>query len=173
MKVAIYCRISNESQNLYNQKMELAGYAHKKGWGYDIYEELASTRDTRPVKQELLNQIRLGVEYDAILIMWFDRWARNYNELIQDMHELLKRDVKFISVGDNININSKTGKETLKLLMAFYRFELDKISERTKLGLKRAKAEGKIVGRPKGSKDKYKRKTDGYFRREENKRKES
>jgi DNA invertase Pin-like site-specific DNA recombinase len=169
-KVAIYSRISNKSQDLYNQKMKLAAYAHERNWIFDMYEETESTRNTRPTKQELLNQIRLGVKYDAILIYSFDRWARNYNELIQDIHELMNRGIKFISVGDGLDISTESGKESLKLLTAFYKFELDKITERTKLGLERAKMEGKILGRPMGSKDKTKRKTIGYIEREEIKR---
>lgn len=169
-KVAIYCRISTNSQTLYNQKMVLAEYAHKRNWEFDIYEEIESTKNTRPVKYSLMEQIRLGVKYDAVIVQWFDRWARDYHELICDLKELTKYNIQFISVGDRINISTKTGKEALRLLMAFYKFELSKISERTKLGLLRAKEEGKLTGRPKGAKDRAKRKTAGYFEREARKR---
>ncbi len=169
-KIAIYCRISTSSQNLYNQKIVLAEYAHANNFDYDIYEETESTRNTRPIKQELLTQIRLGAKYSSILVYSFDRWARDYHELLFDIKELTKHGIGFISIGDDININTEIGKEALKLLMAFYKFELDKISERTKLGMIRAKAEGKVVGRPHGSKDKFKRDSGGYILREKNKR---
>jgi len=72
-KVAIYCRISTKTQNLYNQKLILAEYAHKNNYDFDIFEEIESTRNTRPVKQSLLNHIRSGAIYDSIIVYSFDR----------------------------------------------------------------------------------------------------
>jgi len=169
-KVAIYCRVSTQFQNIYNQKLELSQYAHERNYEFDIFEEISSTKTTRPIKQNIMTQIRLGVKYDAVIIYSFDRWARDYHELICDIKELLKHNISFISVSDNIDLSKKSGKEALKLLGAFYKFEINKISERTIQGLKRAKAEGKILGRPSGSKDKLKRSNVNYILREKKKR---
>jgi DNA invertase Pin-like site-specific DNA recombinase len=59
----------------------------------------------------------------------------------------------------------------LNIIDAFAEFERSLISERTKEGLNRAKSQGKQLGRPKGSKDKNKRRKSGYIFREANKRK--
>jgi putative DNA-invertase from lambdoid prophage Rac len=64
-----------------------------------------------------------------------------------------------------------SGKLHFQILSAFAEFERELIRERTIQGILRLKAKGyKFTGRPKGSKDRKKRKTDGYFEREEKKR---
>ncbi len=162
--IAIYCRVSLEKQNIDTQRFILSKYAKERGFEYDIYEDVESTKKTRNMKQTLLNKIRSGVKYKAVVVQYLDRWARNYSEMLQDFYELNDKGIEFISIGDNIVI-SNNNTDQIRLLAAFYRFERDLIAERTKMGIERARAEGKTIGRPFGSKDKKKRKTIGYFLR--------
>ena len=53
-KYALYCRISTVDQTNLNQLVRLEEYAKTKGWKYDVFEEVESTRKTRPVKQALI-----------------------------------------------------------------------------------------------------------------------
>ena len=170
MKVAIYTRVSTSEQTTENQKIRLKEFADSKEWQYDIYEEVMSSRKTRPVKQELLNKLRNGV-YDAVVVYKLDRWARSSTELILETKELLDKGIPFISVSDNLDFSTATGKLHFQILSAFAEFERELIRERTIEGLRRAKSQGKQVGRPKGSKDSKQRRKSGYILREAGKRK--
>ena len=169
-KIAIYCRVSTTEQTTSNQRLSLEKYSKEKGYEYDVYEEVMSSRKTRPVKQELLNKLRKG-EYEAVLVYKLDRWARSSSELIMDVAELVKKGIGFISISDNLDFTSATGKLHFQILSAFAEFERELIRERTIEGLKRVKSQGKILGRPEGAKDKSKRKKSGYILREAEKRK--
>jgi putative DNA-invertase from lambdoid prophage Rac len=169
-KVAIYCRVSTNQQDTLNQEIRLTEFASEKKWEFDIFREVESTRKSRPVKQELLAKIR-RCEYDAIVIYKLDRYARSSTELILEVKEILEKGVAFISVCDNLDFSSATGKLHFQILSAFAEFERELIRERTIEGLARVRKQGKSLGRPKGSKDRKKRVTSGYVLREAFKRK--
>ena len=169
-KIALYVRVSTSDQTVENQKIRLIDYAEKSGQNYDIFEEIVSTRKTRPVKQALLSRLRNN-EYAAVVVYKLDRWARSSTELILDTKELLNKGIGFISISDNLDFSSAAGKLHFAILSAFAEFERELIRERTIEGLRRAKMQGKHAGRPKGSKDTKKRKKSGYILREANKRK--
>ena len=169
-KIALYVRVSTSEQTVENQKIRLIDYAEKNGLNYDIFQEIESTRRTRPVKQALLSRLRNN-EYEAVVIYKLDRWARSSTELILDTKELLDKGIGFISISDNLDFSSAAGKLHFAILSAFAEFERELIRERTIEGLRRAKMQGKHAGRPKGSKDTKKRKKSGYILREANKRK--
>lgn len=169
--VALYCRVSlsNGSQTTENQRIRLVDFATKNNLTYDIYEEEESTRKTRPVKQALLARLRKH-EYDAVVVYKLDRWARSSTELILDTKELLDKGIGFVSISDNIDFNSASGRLYFAILSAFAEFERELIRERTLEGLRRAMMQGKRPGRPKGSKDSKKRRKSGYILREAIKR---
>ncbi len=173
-KVALYCRISlsNGKQTTENQKIRLVEFADSKGWSYDIFEEEESTRKTRPVKQALLQKLRYR-EYDSVIVYKLDRWARSSSELILDTKELLDKSVGFISVSDNLDFTTAAGKLHFQILSAFAEFERELIRERTIEGIRRAKINGKSLGRPKGSKDKKPSRKSGYILREARKKQQN
>ena len=169
-KIALYLRVSTSEQTVENQRSRLVEYAEKNGYSFDVYEETESTRKTRPVKQALLTKLRSGT-YQAVAIYKLDRWARSSTELILDTKELLDKGVGFISISDNLDFSTAAGKLHFHILSAFAEFERELIRERTLTALQRKKADGYIFqGRPKGAKDRKKRKTDGYYEREAKKR---
>lgn len=148
MKVAIYLRVSREDLNPDNQRLELERYAKAMGWDYTIFEEKESTRKTRPIKNDLL-QSALRKEYDTILVYKLDRWARSLQELINDLNLLRQNKVEFRSLGESITVNDDPRNMLMiHILGAFAEFERAIIRERTMSGLARARAEGKILGRP-------------------------
>ena len=168
-RVSLYLRVSTAEQTVENQRIRLVEYAEKNGYDYDLYEEVESTRKTRPVKQALLAKLR-NREYDAVVVFKLDRWARSSTELILDTKELLDKGIGFISISDNLDFSTAAGKLQFAILSAFAKFERELIRERTIEGLRRAKLQGKKAGRPKGSKDSKKRRKSGYILREARKR---
>lgn len=164
-RVAIYARVSTKEQTTFNQVQRLISHCHKQGYCFTIYQEKESTRKTRPVKNLLLQALRER-QYDGVVVYKLDRWARSSTELILEINELISKQVEFYSYSERLDFTSATGKLHFTILSAFAEFERELIRERTIEGLKRAKSQGKKPGRPKGSKDKTKRRTEGYLRRE-------
>ena len=165
VKTAIYCRTSKIDQNPENQRLELERYAKSMGYDYVVFEEKETTKKTRPIKNQIF-QDALNKKYDLILVWKLDRWARSMQELINDLEVLKQNKVEFRTLKENIVLdNNPTNKLMINILSSFAQFERDIIRERTMAGLERAKAQGKKLGRPKGSKDKKVRKKGGYYMR--------
>ena len=169
MKTAIYCRVSTHKQTNENQKGRLIAYAEEKGWVYDVFEEVESSRKTRPIKQELLHKLRKG-EFEQVVVYKLDRWARSSRELLLEIQELCDKGIGFLSLSDNLDFSTSAGRLHFQILAAFSEFERNLISERTIEGIARTKQQGTRLGRPKGSKDSKPRPKNGYYLRELNKR---
>ncbi len=119
MKIAIYVRVSTQEQTVENQVLRLTEYAQLKGWEFEVYSEVMSSRKTRPVKQALLAKLRQK-QYDAVLVYKLDRWARSSTELILDTKELIDKGIGFISLSDNIDFHTAAGKLHFQILSAFF-----------------------------------------------------
>ena len=153
MKYAIYVRVSRTDQILENQIMPLVEYAKRMGWEYELFKEKESTRKTRPIQWDLYNRL-LKKEFDGLLFYKLDRWARSLRELVTHMGELNDKGVNVVSLTENIDLSTATGRLMVNIISSFAEFERSIIRERTLSGLARAKAQGKTLGRPKGSKNK-------------------
>ncbi len=147
MKIAIYCRVSKRDLNPENQKLRLVEHAKLKGWDYEVFEEIESTRKTRPIKENIIKALRKG-EFDGVLIYKLDRWARSLQELIMNVTEITNRGKQFIVLTQPFDTTSSAGMLMMQILGAFAEFEREMIRERTMAGLERAKAQGKKLGRP-------------------------
>lgn len=147
MRVAVYVRVSRRDLNVDNQKLQLLSFVRSKGWSFELFEEVESTRKTRPVKFDLMSRLR-SREFDAVLVWKLDRWARSLQELIMEVNELVSRKVEFIVLTQPIDTTNASGMLFLQILGAFAEFEREMIRERTIAGLDRARASGKKLGRP-------------------------
>ncbi len=155
MKIAIYIRVSRIDLHPENQRLELERYVNAQGWDdYTIFEEMESTRKTRPIKNQIFQDAIIR-KYDMILVWKLDRWARSLQELINDFHILKQHNVKFRSIKDNIILDDDPRNMLMiQILGAFAEFEREMIRERTLSGLARARAQGKRLGRPPKAKNK-------------------
>jgi DNA invertase Pin-like site-specific DNA recombinase len=157
-KVAIYVRVSREIQTVENQIIPLTEYAKRMGYTFQVFEEQESSRKTRPIQWDLYNRL-LRKEFDGLLIYKFDRWARSTKELIEHMENLYNKGVMIYSYQENLDLSSSIGRAMLTIISAFAQLERDIIRERTLAGLARARAQGKILGRPR-LKRKYEQSTN-------------
>ncbi|KKK91045.1 hypothetical protein LCGC14_2716890 [marine sediment metagenome] len=147
MKLAIYIRVSRRDLHPENQKLQLVEYCETKGYEYQVFEEIESTRKTRPIKQGVLKLLREG-KFGGVLIWKLDRWARSLQELIGDIDDITNRNKEFIVLTQPIDTTSASGKLFMHILGAFAEFEREIIRERTMAGLDRARAKGIKLGRP-------------------------
>jgi DNA invertase Pin-like site-specific DNA recombinase len=149
MKVALYARVSMAlKQNPENQLLELRKWA--KNSNNEVIGEFideTSSKDTRPNKELVLKKMRLN-ECDGVAFWSLDRWGRTASELIFELEEFSKSGKSLISLKEGIDLSTAAGRLMANMLAIMANFERDRIRERTLLGLARAKAQGKKLGRP-------------------------
>ena len=137
-----YARVSTEDQNLDLQidALEKANCDH-------IYEEKMSGKiKERPVLEDALNFMRKG---DTLVVWKLDRLGRSLRHLIEVINQLMDSGMYFLSLQEKIDTTSTSGKLIFHIFAALAEFEREIISERTKAGLKAARARGRMGGRPK------------------------
>lgn len=149
MRAAIYVRCSTNDQSTELQRQELCGYAGTRGSSdVTIYEEkISGTHDRRPEYQRMLTDAKAG-KFDVLLIWKFDRLCRSLRNLLSTLHVLSELHIDLVSLRDNVDLSTPTGKLMLHLLGAFAEFEASLIRERVKAGIAAARRNGKRLGRP-------------------------
>ena len=134
-------RVSTEDQTPLPQVQEL-----RAAGCVQILEELASGGNrTRPVLARVLEQLRTG---DTLVVVRIDRLARSLSHLLEVIERLEAKGAHFRSLQDPIDTASPQGKFTLQVLGAAAEFERALIRERTKAGLRSARAAGRVGGNP-------------------------
>ena len=152
MKVALYARVSKAlEQNPENQLIELRAWAKRADAQVvgEFVDEISS-KDTRPQKEAVLRMLRLG-EIDSVVFWSLDRWGRSMSELVLELEEFSKTGKALISLKEGIDLSNAAGRLMANILASMANFERDRIRERTLLGLARARAQGKRLGRPRKS----------------------
>ena len=141
MKIG-YARVSTEDQNL-----DMQIDALKEAKCDHIYEEKISGKvNDRPALDKALNFMRKG---DTLVVWKLDRLGRSLRHLIEVINNLMDDGMYFMSLQENIDTTSTSGKLIFHIFAALAEFEREIISERTKGGLKAARARGRFGGRPK------------------------
>ena len=147
-----YCRVSTEAQSVDRQIDALKKYGVPEE---NIYQEkMTGTKKHRPALDELKKVLR---EDDTLVIESFSRLGRSTQNLLELLQEFQQRNIKVISLKENMDFSSATGKLTITIMAALAQFERDLLSERTKEGLAasaKRKNNGKNYGRPKADKKK-------------------
>jgi DNA invertase Pin-like site-specific DNA recombinase len=142
MTIYAYARISTDKQNI---EMQLDAL-EKHGYD-DLFQEQESSKKERPQLQSLKSKLKPG---DTFVTWKYDRVARSVIELVTLITDLKNRNINFISLTEKIDTGTPQGKLFATIMAGLGEFERDLISERTKEGLKAAKARGRLGGRPKG-----------------------
>ena len=153
MRTAIYARVSTTDQSTESQLLDLRRYVADRGWqifNEYIDEGISGTKDSRPALNKLMNDARKR-RFDVMLVWRFDRFARSTRHLINALEEFKNLGIDFVSFQENIDTSSPLGSAIFTIISAVAQLERDIISERVKAGLRRAKKNGKTLGRPRGS----------------------
>lgn len=128
--------------------MNLQKDALEKAGCKKIYsEQVSGAKIEREKLDEMIKQVRKG---DIIIVWKLDRLGRSLRDLVNLISKFQEMEVGFKSLQDSIDTTTPAGKLTFHLFAALAEFERDIISERTKAGLKSARARGRLGGRPKG-----------------------
>lgn len=167
--LAIYGRISTGGQNIDTQLREARDYCSRNGVEhYKVYADIgiSGSSASRPQLDAMLTDLRAG-RIKTIVVYKLDRLGRSLTNLLDLLAEFRNRKVRLISVADGLDsqTDNPMSRAFWRLLGVFAELEREIIRERVMSGLERAKAQGKKLGRPAGSKDKGQRSRSGYFLR--------
>ncbi len=149
-KVALYARVSTSDQTPENQLLDLRSMCTARGW--TIVEEfvdvgISGAKKDRPSLGRLMEAVRKR-RVDGVLVWRFDRFARSLSHLVSALQEFNERRVSFTSYSENIDTGTSQGKMVFAVMAALAEFERDLITERINSGIRRAREQGKHLGRP-------------------------
>jgi DNA invertase Pin-like site-specific DNA recombinase len=149
VRIALYTRVSTDQQTTDNQTFELRRYADARRWTVikEYADIVSGTTTSRPQLDQMLGDARRR-RFDAIIIWKLDRLGRSLAHLVTLAEELQQIGVALVSLGENIDGSTTTGRLLLGVMASLAQFEKERLIERVHLGLARAKRQGKVLGRP-------------------------
>jgi DNA invertase Pin-like site-specific DNA recombinase len=125
--------------------------------GLSIYQEyvdqgVSGSKESRPSLNRLMSDAQ-RCRFDAVLVWKIDRFGRSLKHLVNSLADLSAYGIAFISLRDNLDLSTPSGRLMFQIIGAMAEFERALIQERVKAGLRNAKAKGKRIGRPKTTVD--------------------
>lgn len=136
-----YARVSTKKQEL-NRQMDLL---EQQDCNEILTEKMTGTKASRPQLDRLKDKLRSG---DTVIVESFSRLGRSTKDLIELVSYFEEHAVKLVSLKENFDTTTPQGRLMMTVFQAFSQFERDLIVERTKEGLKSARARGRKGGRP-------------------------
>lgn len=147
-RVFAYLRVSTTDQTTDNQLREIEGAGFKVTPQRAVSETISGSvaAAERPAFAKLLDRLEEG---DVLLVTKLDRLGRNAMDVRATVDRLASAGVRVhcLALG-GVDLTSPAGRMTMQVIAAVAEFERDLLIERTQAGLKRARAEGRSLGRP-------------------------
>jgi DNA invertase Pin-like site-specific DNA recombinase len=152
MRAAIYARVSTFDQEPENQLQELRRYVEARCWTAVEYVDrgVSGAKDRRPALDQVVGDAKRR-RFDVLVCWRLDRLGRNLKHLVTLIEDLQALGIAFVSLGEGIDCTTPAGKLQLHILAALAEFERGRIRERVLAGLRRARTQGKRLGRPKAA----------------------
>jgi len=150
IRVAIYARVSTSDQTAENQLIDLRRFAQGRNW--EIYREFvdegfSGKLESRPELDQLMDAARKRL-IDVVLVWKFDRFARSLKHLVLALEELQSLKINFVSYQENTDTTTSMGTFFFQIVAALSQLERSMCIDRVLAGMRRAKAQGKHIGRP-------------------------
>lgn len=154
---AIYARVStiNAGQDPTLQTRELKEYCQRRGWQvFDCYVDygFSGKKDSRPRLNPMMQDAHER-RFDVVVVWRFDRFARSVSHLLRALETFNSLGVQFVSLSEQVDTSTPTGKMVFTVLGAVAELERNLIVERVRAGLRHARSKGKQLGRPRKSID--------------------
>ncbi len=148
-RVALYMRVSTVDQNPETQGIELRQFAKQRS--YEIVQEyvdhgISGTKARRPALDQLLKDAHRR-RFDVVLVWSSDRLARSTKHFLQVLDELSGLGIQFLSQREAIDTDGPLGRAIIVIVSAIAELERSLIVERVRAGMRRAKLEGRRIGR--------------------------
>ena len=125
-------------------------FNHRRG--FQIIEEftdrgVSGSRESRPELDRLMADA-CRRRFDAVLVWKIDRFGRSLRHLVNSLEELGALGISFVSLRDNLDLSTPSGRLMFQIIGAMAEFERALIQKRIRAGLRNARAKGKRLGRP-------------------------
>jgi DNA invertase Pin-like site-specific DNA recombinase len=150
-RVALYARVSttNGHQDPEMQLRELREYAERRGLTIigEYIDRMTGSKDSRPSLNNLMADAGQR-KFDAVLVWKLDRFGRSLRHLVNALAELEALGLTFISLRDNLDLSTPSGRLMFQIIGAMAEFERALIQERVRAGLRNARSKGVRLGRP-------------------------
>ena len=146
--VALYLRVSTVDQHPETQLHDLRAMARQRGFEIvaEYTDRISGTKARRPGLDELLRDARRG-RFQAVLVWASDRIARSVRHFLEILDELNHLGVEFISFRENLDTGGPLGCAVVIIIGAIAELERNLIIERVRAGMRRARLEGRHIGR--------------------------
>jgi DNA invertase Pin-like site-specific DNA recombinase len=150
MRAGLYARVSTSEQAPENQLAALRAFASARGWQATEYVDrgISGAKERRPALDAMLAAARAR-KLDVIACVKLDRLARSTRHLVTLAAELEALRVDLVVLDQAIDTTTPAGRLLFNVLAAISEFERDLIRDRVMAGLRRARAQGRRLGRPK------------------------
>jgi DNA invertase Pin-like site-specific DNA recombinase len=150
-RIALYARVSTlNGQKPEMQLNELREYAQRRGW--DIAGEyvdlgVSGSKESRPELNKMIAAAHARA-FDAVVCWKLDRLGRSLKHLVTTIEDLQAYGVAFVSLRDNLDLSTPSGRLMMHIIGAMAQFERELIRERVTAGIQAARARGQRIGRP-------------------------
>jgi DNA invertase Pin-like site-specific DNA recombinase len=148
-RAALYLRVSTLDQHPETQVYDLRQMAAQRG--YEITQEytdrLSGAKARRPGLDDMMRDARRG-RFDVVMVWACDRIARSTRHFLEVLDELNRLEVEFVSFRENIDTGGPLGRAIVVIIGAIAELERSLIVERVRAGMRRARLEGRHIGRP-------------------------
>ncbi len=148
-KVAIYARVSTEGQSVDAQMRDLREYCQLRKWNPTEYIDhgIGGTKESRPEWNDCWDALQKG-KVKVLVVHSLDRLGRSLPHLVKIITFMTERNITLVSFRENIDLSTSAGRMLAGIFSVLAEYERSIISERTKAGLRAAKAKGKKLGNP-------------------------
>jgi DNA invertase Pin-like site-specific DNA recombinase len=148
-RAGLYIRVSTVDQHPETQLLDLRQFAVQRGLEVvEIYTDhgICGTKARRPALDKMMEDARRH-KFDVVVVWACDRLARSTKHLLQVLDELNGYGIQFLSQREAIDTEGPLGRAIIVIVSAIAELERSLIVERVRAGMRRAKLEGRQIGR--------------------------
>ena len=148
-----YIRVSSDKQTIENQKFEIKKFCKKENFKIDEWIEETISGTQRLENRQLGKLLERMKKEDILICSELSRLGRNLLMIMGILNECMNKDIQVWTIKDNYRLGSDINSKVLAFAFGLSaEIERNLISQRTKEALARKRAEGVVLGRPKGKK---------------------
>ncbi len=148
-RAAIYARVSTYDQNPQTQVLDLRQLAAQRGYQVvaEFSDKISGTKSRRTGLDQLLTDARRG-RFDVVMTWACDRIARSTRHFLEVLDELNRLEIEFVSFREALDTSGPLSRAIIVIIGVVAELERSLIIERVRAGMRRARLEGRPIGRP-------------------------
>jgi len=148
-RAGLYMRVSSVDQHPETQLHDLRQMAAQRGYEivHEYTDRISGAKAKRPGLDQMMADARRG-RFDVVLAWASDRIARSVKHFLEVLDELNRLNIEYVSFREQIDTGGPLGRAIVVIIGAVAELERNLIIERVRAGMRRAKLEGRSIGRP-------------------------